>query len=163
MYKSDVAFVLSNAQDIVVFKRCTYGFGNFDLRHFIDRYAKRWEKECFAQLEAFAWDMSNALDLDKEIGEDPVSSRLIAYLKNLADDHENLIEAVNLLQEVFQCNLANVNENLTFISTKYRKIRAHLIKCGFAKKGANTDLIGSELNQIINAEHEIYKQLVRLL
>lgn len=160
--KIDIEFVKSNATSVVAFKMekrdCHSAMSESIIENLND-----WEQSGFFQYESFISDMKNNLNIENEIIDDPVASKLIMYLKNLSEDRINFIEAVDLFEEHFSTSLNTVKAYLTDIAVRYDKLRAYIIKCAFSHRGHKVETIESELDQIYSFERLIHEKIQTLV
>ena len=155
VYILDKAFVENGCEMVIAFKRVAEVQCSED-----DYFHELAESVCtlghtgaFTNYRDFIIDMRD-FKITAEIPDtdDPVSSKLIMHLKNISDDRLNLVEAFEYIELQTGVDLEPAKYNLREIANKYAKLRAHIIKCCFSSKKADSNKCISELVQIF--EHE---------
>lgn len=158
----DIEFVSGNAKSILVFKPDKKDY-SISISESIIENINDWNQYGFPQYKSFIYDMKNNLSIENEIIDDPVASKLIMYLKNLADDRINFIEAIDLFEEHFSKDLNVVKGCLINIATRYEKLRAYIIKCAFTNRAHKVEIIANELDYIYSSERQIYDSIKLLI
>lgn len=154
--KIDKCFVKRAALSIIVFNK-NENKSLFNLKCLIKENLDDWKQFGMSNYELFLLDMKNNFNIEKEIVDDPVSSKLIMLLKNIAEDRVNFIEAIELFEEQLIVNLSIIKNHLTDIYVRYEKLRAYIIKCSFSRRSCNIETIINELDNIYLQEQKIYK------
>lgn len=153
----NASFIEKNITSVIEFKRVTPQ--KEQVQALLLKFIRDWEITGFVQLSAFIQDMGNSLNISLEIGDDPISSKLIMYLKNLADDRVNFIEALNYMEELYSVDIQVVKENLIQLNLAYLRLRAYLIKCSISNHPPQKHHITEELSNIYNREYLVYCKL----
>lgn len=160
--KIDETFLINNADKIIVFFK-QYCQKKNDIMDFLSDSIKKWEDKYFSDYRQFAFDMKNILDIKKEIPDEPISSNLIMYLKNLSEDRINFIETISLIENVYGFDLSYLKCVLASISEEYNKIRLHLVKMSYLSKIHSLDKITKSVNKILELEHSVYYNIKSII
>jgi len=156
-----VEFVKNHATSKIIFKPIEirkYNVGDLLLENLTN-----WKKYGFSHYETFISDMKDALDLSKEIVDDPLASKLIMFIKNLAEDRINFIECIDFIEEISYIGLKTIKKCLIDIASRYEKLRAYIIKCAYSGRGHKIEIISNELDNIYSQEKKIYEEIHSIL
>ena len=154
----NIETIIHQVSELVYFQKIPQGEARLVYQLLTDKL-KEWETKGFYEFGTFRKDLVQLSDISIEITDDPLSSKLVMQMKNLADDHTNLIEAVELLEEIFGLDFSSIKNNLQRIALIYMKLRAYIIKCTFGKRNCKAQILDDELESILKMEIEIYNDL----
>ena len=154
----DLEFTNANVTDIIIFKE-SKKLPKISIKNAINDHLNDWEQYGFSNYKTFVFEMKNCFDISNEINSDPVASKLVMLLKNLADDRKNFIEAIDLFEECLMINLDLTKACLIDISTRYEKLRAYFLKCAISNRVPKPKLIADELDNIYLIERQIYERM----
>lgn len=160
--KLDMNFVELYAQKVIVFQKLVNPT-KADIKDYLCDKLYSWDVHYFDEYNKFKYDMENILDIKKEIIGEPISSKLVMHLKNLADDRRCFTETISLLEEVYFVGCTSMRNLLISISDEFEKIRMHIVKCSYLAKRPSPQKISESLEKIINCEKMIYSEIKTLL
>lgn len=154
------------ANDILLFsngekKKCSKDKIRKALAYAVDLYS---ETKSMQNMKMFVEDFPNDFDIDKEMpNEDPISSKVIMYLKCLGDDKQNMLDLFSFINHILQLDINTVQNILFTQSTKLYKIRNYLIKRCFGSKIIDRNLLARELKEILICEQRLYEFIMELI